>query len=75
MVPWIGLRIQNGKSQASDILKHKAENLEEFELNILEVFKWILTCIIKVSMCINLNKSQVRLTSIGELHVFAKRLL
>ena len=31
MIPWIGLRIQNGKSQASDILKRKAEILDEFE--------------------------------------------
>ena len=31
-MPWISLRIQNGKSQASDILKLKAEILEEFEL-------------------------------------------
>ena len=31
--------IQNRKSQASDILKCKAEILEEFEWNILEVLK------------------------------------
>ena len=58
-MPWIGLRIQNEQSQACDILKHEAIILEEFESNILEVFKWILTCFIKVSMRFNLNKLQV----------------
>ena len=36
-MPWIGLRIQNRKSQASDIFKCKAEIFVKFESNILEV--------------------------------------
>ena len=35
--------IQNRKSQASDILKYKAEILEEFERNILEVLNGFLS--------------------------------
>ena len=59
--------IQNRKSQASDILKCKAEILEEFEWNILEVLNGIFICFTKV-----LNNLHVHLTLIGE---FAKKRL
>ena len=41
----MNLLIQNRKSQASDILKCKAEILEEFEWNILEVLNGFLSAL------------------------------